>query len=210
MSENSVVKMFQLARLAEWIGDVDKADMLYDKISSGQDGFASIVTSVAKKRRKKMKSLDSIRYLKKQELEKLQNKQKHPMPHEKGVEKLRHKTSIWNYSVSVIGKNEGYNRLEIRGYNPEGKLPKIHQNIFVESHGIKLTNVDIQPNEGKPDLLSISAYSMQPEMNLFLSVDRWGLLHGAAITPEKTIEYALETIHIFICHFANQLWPQKS
>lgn len=212
MGKSTLLKMFQKARLAQWIGDFEEAELLYSEIEHSHGGLAYILKPATKIRKKKLEGIYS-----KHEIP-LLNERNVLIEDDKYFEQhiiqpktikyfdKKYQELMWEYSASIVGKNEDAIRLEIRGYNPNGTIPRLHNNIFIESPYWSLKEVRIEPENSKPDLLNILAYSEDPEIKLSLSVDCWGLLTGTAITYESEIGDTLAKIHIFLCELGRNLW----
>jgi hypothetical protein len=71
---------------------------------------------------------------------------------------IQHHLIKWKYSASVISKVDNDLRLEIRGYNPEGNIPKLYIELPKEMINWKIER-NIQFSGIEAILLEINAYN---------------------------------------------------
>ncbi len=223
MDQNNTVRKFQKARLDEWIGDYESADRIYEEIQKSDDNLSFVFKNTIKKRQGKLHSYEDIQYKNeienKQELE--YNSNGYYRLVENNIEKLYDSNSLnpkkihnidipadvlkWKYSASVISKVENDLRIEIRGYISEGIVPQLN-NEFPK----KITDWDIewdkQFSETTIYLIELDAVNKEEDTQMYLSIDKWGLLRGTIVVDENKLGDILVSVHAFISKLSIIIW----
>lgn len=213
---DSIIKKYQTARLDEWIGDYDNADKLYAEIERSEEVLAFFLKETAIQKKREIEdirkgdqySLSSgipmgILYIK-DETKCLFNESNLKL-------KLRKDNDYncfpsWKYSVSVLSKVAKDLKLEIRGFNPSGMLPDLYIMLPYNLGNWIIKKTDTQPTEDQIDLLGISALSESPEVQIYLSIDRWGLLSGTAIAVDEELGDVLFDINTLLFEISKLCW----
>lgn len=219
MGKSNIIKMFQIARLDEWIGDYNSADLVYDDIQRSNDKLSYVLKKTITERKERFpiekqkiahvdmffegrvaaQQVESrMKLLYKPELLKPRNI--HEMPIQPDLVK-------WKYSASVISKVDNDLRLEIRGYNPDGETPNLYVDIDLPEEMINWEiESDRQFAETDAILLEINTYYEEENTRIYLSIDQWGLLYGSVIVDETYLGDTLIRIHKFLENLSNLLW----
>lgn len=219
MDKSNVIRKFQNARLNAWIGDYDEAEKLYDEIENSDERLAYILKPTVRQKKseidlfhaQKESDLNYVSreyYIKTPEKKLLFNPQyldsKENIPGQKSPLSIQ-----WKYTVSVIAKSGENLRLEIRGYNPQGKLPKLNLSLVnLTSHwNVIQTGQDSQSYDTLPDLVWLLAeLERVPLTKLYIAVDRWGLLSGSLVCLETSLGDSLGYVHSLISELDDKLW----
>lgn len=211
MGKNAIVNMLQRARLDEWIGDFNNAERLLSEIEQSNSEITYLFRKIVKERKKKIETegkyqIATVRTYNEEKLmlfdvEKLKiNKLPEEMIDNNTL------ASCWKYSASIISKVGSDLRVEIRGYNPDGITPKLAFSMSSEIRNWQIIDIIRKPNDEQISLVNIYAISEYPEVQLYFSVDRWGLISGVAIVNENDIGTALRHIDYLFSVVSTRLW----
>lgn len=219
----SLVKQFQMARLDEWIGDLESANKLYDEIKKEaalqNKGLSYIMEPTVRERKKKVEdTIDGQRFVAKgiafsvadsvmQESEPLLLYDPQKLAPKSSFKNLKLPSKInWKYTITLTARVDNDIRLEIRGYNPKNQFPKLKYTLN-RPFSFWDATLEQEPREdSQPDLITFLGDSKFFNTPIFLSIDRWGLLTGTVITSEENIGDILVHIHVFLCELDNDLW----
>lgn len=212
MGKSIVVKTLQKARLDEWIGDFSNAEKLLSEIEESNADIKYLFRKTVKERKKKIQTernyhIAASRVYKESKpiLFEVENLQSDNLPEHMIVDNIP--ISSWKYSATVISKADSDLRIEIRGYNPEGILPKLVFDMPAHIRNWRINDVTLKPNSEQISLINFFATSENPAIQLYFSVDRWGLLSGVTILHENDIGIALKHIDYFFSVVSTQIWP---
>lgn len=207
-----IVNTLQKARLDEWIGDFSSAEKLLSEIEESNSAITYLFRKTVKERKKKIETADKYQISKsvayrepKQALFKTENLQIDNLPEE--IIDDNTPASCWKYSATVTSKVDSDLRVEIRGYNPEGLPPKLAFDMPAQIRNWRIIEIILKPNSEQPSLVNFFITSENPAVQLYFSVDRWGLLSGVAILDENDIGIALRHIDFLFSKVSSQLWP---
>ncbi|KUO76685.1 MAG: hypothetical protein APF77_01525 [Clostridia bacterium BRH_c25] len=213
MGKNMIVNTLQKARLDEWIGDYSSAEKLLSEIEESNTAITYLFRKTVKERKKKIETAgkyqisESVAYREaKPALFKTENLQIDNLP--EGMIDDNTPVSCWKYSATVTSKVDSDLRVEIRGYNPDGLPPKLAFDMPAQIRNWSIIDKTLKPNNEQPSLVNFFTASENPAVQLYFSVDKWGLLSGVAILDENDIGIALRHIDFLFSKVSSQLWPR--
>ncbi len=220
MGKNVIVRTLQTAYLDVWIGDYENAEKLLAEIEATNSDISYLFRKTVKERMKKIdtdkrsESIEACVYLldkfngQKQLLLLPEYLQSNYIPEEL----INDYTPVtcWKYSATIISQVDSDYRIDLRGYNPNGRQPNLAFDWNADV--IQIRNWKIEKSslkEGQTSLVSFNATSEHPAICLYFSVDIWGLLSGVAIVNNKDIGIALTYIDYLFGKISSQLWPSN-
>lgn len=212
MGKNIIVNTLQRARLDEWIGDFNNAEKLLSEIEQSNTEITYLFKKTVKVRKKKIETEGKYKIA-----AEIAYKEEKPMlfnPENLNINKLPEgmvynntPVSCWKYSAAIMSKVGSDLRVEIRGYNPEGIPPKLSFNMPSEMQNWLINDIIRKPNDEQISLVNIFAISEYPEVQLYFSVDKWGLISGVAVINEDEIGTSLRHIDYLFSIVSTRLWP---
>jgi hypothetical protein len=212
LGKSLIVNTLQRARLDEWIGDFSNAEKLLSEIEESNSDISYLLRKTVKERKKKLETEEKYQIA-------AERAYKEPKPMLFNIENLQigkmsdtstdYNTpiSFWKYSATVISKVDSDLRVEIRGYNPQGIPPRLKFEVPSQIQNWAITDVSYKPNNDQISLLNIFTTSEEPNVQMYFSVDRWGLLSGVAILNENDIGIALKRIDFLYSIISSKIWP---
>jgi hypothetical protein len=219
LDQNNTVRKFQTAKLDEWIGDYESADKIYEEIQNLDDKLLFVFKNTINRRQSKLNSYKEKHFErkidKKPVLDHTSNSTSHLVKN--NVELLYDPDSLkpkknqnidiaasvmkWKYSVSVISKVENDLQIEIRGYIPEGVIPQL-SNEFPK----KIADWDVEWDKLFSEtiiyLIELNAFNKEYDTQMYLSIDKWGLIRGTIVVDESKLGDILSSIHVILSNLS--------
>ncbi len=226
----SLVKLFQTARLDEWIGDLERANERYEELKEiakeekETKGLFYIMEPVVKERKKKLE--DTIeRYNVGYANKEIVSSEVIELYDENREVRLLNPSLLkptsdfkdlidplelnWKYSVLIASKSETELRLEVRGYNPANKIAKLDLNTQ-KIKEIAIISKEIEPDHDDIDLITINGKMDFQHAPIHISIDRWGLLSCTLLIDEEHLGDLLIHLHYLIHEIDQQVWGREN
>ncbi|WP_042166739.1 hypothetical protein [Paenibacillus gorillae] len=212
MFENRTTQKLQLARLYEWIGDIESSERIYREImliaSQDEKGIANLLISSVDKKLKELvdkqqkseKFLDSgISFA----AEVVKNKSDYQLeiqlsinPELEHLKKIDFKKLDIEYSVSQTILWGEELKLELRAFNPKRVMPRFREiNIDVIPMELSLSNTNDVKSES---LLEWEGDILLPKAQFYISIDKWGLIRGTIQGSKHNSGDLLVFVHLFL------------
>ncbi len=236
MGKNNIIKKFQIARLDEWIGDYENADIIYEEIQKSDDNLSYILKPTVKERKRKLpvteESKDkvienNIDYIFDGDI--LMIAEPFPMPDRVYYEKVKEieKDSILYRPESLQPRKQHMKlqNVKLRWKYTISVVSRVDNYLRLEVRGynpdgstpilnsdftMKINDwyieSDIESFNGVDTLLEINAFHEEEKTAMYMNIDLWGLLSGTIIVDEQNLGDTLISIHIFLDSLSNKLW----
>lgn len=229
-NKSSLVYRFQLARLEEWIRDLEEANKIYEEIKKEAEkessGLAYIMEPVVRERKKKIEDTrgdagwagkavadtayslhPSDRLVHDNDLVLLYDPNT-LQPRSSFSELALPQTVEWKYTVTIAAKADYDLRLETKGYCPNNILPKYPGKRVLEKDWWTCT-IESEVETDDPDQIMIEGESTISSSPISITVDRWGLLSGTTLIHEVNLGDYLIHIHDLICELSRFFWTRE-
>lgn len=202
MGKNRTIHQYQMAKLAEWIGDLSSAARIYSELGNQNEGFTLLIRAAVRKSRQstvERMSRYARRVKKTKGIVDVSGPLFSQLPLTDPTPPNRR-----NYSVFVVSQAMGVVRMEIRGFGPTGPLHIAAGQIEVPSWEIRESSMQEDMEHGI-GLIWVTAETSDPNVQAHLSVDHWGIVKGAAIAQASDVEKALERLDSLITAFGRSV-----
>lgn len=196
--------MIKNAHLYAWIGDFEQASSIMNEVKYSNEVMAIVLKPEVDKKVKEYKD----NWLSLQESNQKHTKAKNILiPPEISLLQQGKHVVKWKYSVTKVSTLIDLVQLEVRAFNPEGIEPLknfILDNVYIEGWNVKKTKES--DDKGNYTLRSIHLKKDISEEEIFLSIDRWGLLSGIAIGLEVETKIIIGHIYSILCILEEIVW----